>query len=106
MWLIRAAFVAVTIATWRNALAMKCYEYQSPSTGEAIQPGWAATASSKAKPGDNQTDPFFMCYSGMATYNFASGQQLGFSVFGGVPSGDQQWFNGVGGAHGHVPFKR
>ena len=95
---IRATFVClVAVAICRSAQAIRCHEYKSPSSGEVITPDWGATASAKATPGDNETNPFFMCFSGMATYSYAGGKQLGFAVFGGVPSDAQQWFNGVGG---------
>ena len=48
-----------------------CNGYVSPSTGESVAtPLWGSVAASKATPQTNATNPFFMCFTALATYTY------------------------------------
>ena len=82
----------------RLGCAITCNKYVSPNAGESItNPNWGTLAAAKAVRTINASNPFFLCFSALATYNYADGSGLGFAVFGGVPSNDLNWYNGAGG---------
>lgn len=77
---------------------LACNGYVSPSTGESVaSPLWGSAAAKQATSQTNATNPFFMCFTALATYTYPNNTKKGFAVFGGIPGGDQYWYNGVGG---------
>ena len=79
-------------------VSISCNEYVSPNAGESVtNPNWGFLAAAKAVRTNNSSNPYFLCFSALATYGFSNGSSLGFAVFGGVPSNELNWYNGAGG---------